>query len=79
MPTAYTVADSAKLQVHHLPLSEKRALQALFDAPSAVEHSRPLEGGEFVARMGARRVLWRPDAEGRPVVLSVLDHSYARS
>lgn len=46
MPSAYIVADSAKLQVHNLPHEEKRALRALFDGRKALDESRSLEGGD---------------------------------
>jgi hypothetical protein len=75
--TPYIVADPAKLQVANLPPAEKIALRELFKGNRALGESKLMEGGNFVARFGTRRVLWRRDAKGRPVILSVLDRSYA--
>lgn len=73
---AFTIAEPAKLQVESLPAKEKRALIAFFkgDVTSA---SKATENGLRVGNVAGRRVLFRKDPKGKPVVLSVVDASYA--
>lgn len=74
---AYNVAEEAKLQVRQLSASERRALSLFFSSSQAAE-SKPVSDGRLVGRFGARRgVLWKRTAEGKPLVLSVVDVSYA--
>jgi len=75
----FQVAYSARLQVERLDSREKAQLSALFDGdgPGDPEDTRPMPGGEFISRLGARRkVLWRRTQSG-PEILSVVDRSYA--
>jgi hypothetical protein len=73
---AFLIADPAKLQVEQLPATEKRALRAFFKSNDAAA-SKVTENGMRVGRVGARRVLWKLGPKGKPVVLSVMDASYA--
>lgn len=73
---AYLIAEPAKLQVQQLPATEKRALRAFFRSDSAAS-SKAVEGGMRVARLGGRHVLWKEGPRGKPLVLSVVDASYA--
>lgn len=73
---AFSIADTAKLQIAQLPETERRALRMFFRT-KASKDSKTTEGGFRVGRVGTRNVLWRQDIKGQPVVLSVMDASFA--
>jgi len=74
---AFQIDNAAKLQVAQLANQEKRALRAFFRSPAANSTSKMTADGMRVARVGARRVLWKLGPKGTPVVLSIVDSSYA--
>lgn len=80
MQTAkFKVDYGAKLQVESLTPREKAALTTLLSArdPAGSVQVQRLSSGEFTARLGGtRRVLWRQTPSG-PLVLGVIDQSYA--
>lgn len=74
--SALQIAEPAKLQVAQLSPIERKALNRFFSSGDAAA-SKPTENGMFIGRVGQRRVLWKRTPKGKPVVLSVLDGSYA--
>ena len=74
----YRVAYPALAQIALLPTSEKRALKELFSRQDIrrAEGTTRTNSGNYVSRLGSRRVLWRM-CDRTPEILSVLDRSYS--
>lgn len=70
----------AELQVDSLPPPERKELAKLFsiaEMERSAETWRTAEG-QFISRLGSRRrVLWKRSPAGRPIILSIVDQSYA--
>ena len=73
----FRIADTAKLQIAQLPQQDMRALREFFRG-DIVASSKAAGNGMLVGRVGQRRVLWKRGPGGKPVVLSVVDASYAQ-
>ncbi|RVU18662.1 hypothetical protein [Methylobacterium oryzihabitans] len=78
----FTVSYPAAAQFASLPSAEKSALERLFasdeiDRPTT---TKPTGDGRFVSRLGGKRVLWRRESrDGRPEILSIVDHSFVQA
>lgn len=78
----FDVSYSAAAQLAQLAPAEKSALTRLF-ASGEIENpgtTRPTDDGRFVSRLGSKRVLWRrPSSDGKPEILSIVDHSFVQA
>jgi hypothetical protein len=74
----FRISYPARAQVELLSKSDKRALAELFSRPDLrrAEVTKQTDSGNYVSRLGSRRVLWRM-ADRTPMILSVVDRSYA--
>ena len=75
----FEVDYAASLQVGQLTPSERNELEQLFNQPDPPARQVPGRGPEprFVSSLATKRVLWRRRNNGAPLVLSVVDNSYA--
>lgn len=75
----FTLSLTAAAQLAMMSKSEKDSLNAFFtnDLGQAGPSTKSLGNGGFVSRIGHKRVLWRPHANRKPEIVSIVDESYA--
>jgi len=77
----FSVSYSAIAQMALLPAAEKAALTKLFSSGDIDQPAitRPTTDGRFVSQLGDKRVLWQRAARKKPLILSIVDRSYAQT